>query len=109
VTEKRRRPRPLGERAVTRASDTLSLRVARTPARPSAGIFAGQMFGVFMRKKVVTPYRVEIVDRESGVALAAEPVDGGEGEARGLMEVMRADLESMDAGSFVMRWGRPRL
>lgn len=105
----RRRPKPLGDSGPKRASESITLRVVEVDNTLTTSHVASQLFlGGFARRRMVVPFAVEIVDRATGDAVAAEPVDGTAGQAHGLMTVMSADLDRMDVREFLRKWGRPQ-
>jgi hypothetical protein len=82
--------------------------VARAdPLRPGLAAMASQLLGGLSRRPPPAPFRIEIVERTSGRTVGAEPVDGGEGEARARLELMRADRE-LDRRAFLPTWTRGR-
>jgi hypothetical protein len=87
----------------------LELRLARTERpRVTAGTVASQMLGAFVRRRSFAPYRVEVLERERGHLVAAEPVDGSKSDAHQVLALMRNDLDALDEREFLRRWGRRR-
>jgi hypothetical protein len=102
----RRRPRPLRPPAGDpRAAARLELRLVEAEVRVDLPEISKQMLFGFLRRGQA-PWTVEILDRETGRVVGVEPCEGTESTARGLLHVMAADLERLDLGAYLRRWGR---
>lgn len=49
-------------------------------------------------------FEIEVVETATGRLMASRPVHGGEGEAQGLVWMMRADLDRLGLREFLRRW-----
>ena len=72
------------------------------------GQLAGEMMGGLRRQRGRAPFRIEIVELATERVVGQVHVDGPEGEARGMMALMRTDLDALDSRAFLRRWGGRR-
>ena len=104
MSPRRRRPPPVGD-AGAPASARVDLRIVRVSERLSMGRLAQ---GMLIPTRRATPgrtaFEIEVVEREGGRVVATRAVTGGEGDAQGLIWMMRDDLGRLDLRGFLRKW-----
>ena len=87
------------------ASTHVDLRVVRAEHRVTMGRLAGEML-IPMRRRVLgrSAFAIEVVEIEGGRVIATRDAPGTEGDAQGLMWMMREDLVRMELRPFLRKW-----
>ncbi|MCU0306440.1 MAG: hypothetical protein MUE51_01475 [Thermoleophilia bacterium] len=89
----------------TPAAEVLDLRIVRPdPPRADRRALAGLYLG--FGRKAPPAAAVAVFEVATGRVLVVVPAEDGGGAAQGLLHVMRADLDRLDADAFLRRWAR---